>query len=132
MPCREHTLGTILAACPTTALLKSICRTSSLAHAATESWHRSTALTTCWCTTAEPSYPRPRLPDPHRRTISRRNRNLAEYKRMALTISSSFDAGNIRVAKQDGDRADLEIVKDHMSDFYQWFHFRVAGAAGRE
>ena len=51
---------------------------------------------------------------------------------MSLTISSSFDAGNIRVVKQDGDSADLEIVHDHMSDFYQWFYFRVAGAAGRE
>jgi murein tripeptide amidase MpaA len=51
---------------------------------------------------------------------------------MALTISSSFDAGNIRVLNQDGDRADLEIVHDHMSDFYQWFYFRVGGAAGRE
>jgi murein tripeptide amidase MpaA len=29
-------------------------------------------------------------------------------------------------------RAELEIVTDHQSDFYQWFHFRVAGAAGRE
>jgi hypothetical protein len=36
---------------------------------------------------------------------------------MTITISSAFDAGNIRVAKQDGDRVDLEIVKDHMSDF---------------
>ena len=51
---------------------------------------------------------------------------------MALTISSSFDAGNIRVVNQDGDRVDLEIVHDHMSDFYQWFYFRVAGGAGRE
>jgi murein tripeptide amidase MpaA len=51
---------------------------------------------------------------------------------MALTISSSFDAGNIRVVSQDGDRADLEIVQDHLSDFYQWFYFRVAGGAGRE
>jgi hypothetical protein len=41
---------------------------------------------------------------------------------MALNISSSFDAGNIRVVSQSGDRADLEIVKDHMSDFYQWFY----------
>jgi murein tripeptide amidase MpaA len=49
-----------------------------------------------------------------------------------ITISSAFDAGNIRVVSQDGDRADLEIVKDHMSDFYQWFHFRLAGAKGRE
>ena len=46
---------------------------------------------------------------------------------MAITISSAFDAGNIRVASQDGDRFDLEIVTDHMSDFYQWFYFRVAG-----
>src|SRR5437763_11652369 len=51
---------------------------------------------------------------------------------MAFTISSAFDAGNIRVVGQDGDRADLEIVKDHLSDFYQWFYFRLAGAAGRE
>ena len=51
---------------------------------------------------------------------------------MALTISSAFDAGNIRVVKQDGDNADLEIVKDHLSDFYQWFYFKVAGGEGRE
>jgi murein tripeptide amidase MpaA len=51
---------------------------------------------------------------------------------MSITISSAFDAGNIRVVRQDGDVADLEIVKDHMSDFYQWFYFRLAGAAGRE
>jgi len=51
---------------------------------------------------------------------------------MTLTISSAFDAGNIRVLKIDGATADLEIVKDHKSDFYQWFHFRLAGAAGKE
>ena len=51
---------------------------------------------------------------------------------MSLIISSSFDAGNIRVVRQDDGSADLEIVRDHMSDFYQWFYFRVAGAAGRE
>jgi len=51
---------------------------------------------------------------------------------MAITISSAFDAGNIRVVNQSGDSAELEIVNDHMSDFYQWFHFRLAGAAGRE
>jgi murein tripeptide amidase MpaA len=50
---------------------------------------------------------------------------------MAISISSSFDAGNIRVVRQDGDSADLEIAHDHMSDFYQWFYFRVAGGAGR-
>ena len=51
---------------------------------------------------------------------------------MNMVISSAFDAGNIRVISQSGDSADLEIVTDHMSDFYQWFYFRLAGAAGRE
>jgi murein tripeptide amidase MpaA len=51
---------------------------------------------------------------------------------MTITISSAFDSGNIRVVSQDGGSAELEIVKDHASDFYQWFHFRLAGAAGRE
>ncbi|HEX6219110.1 MAG TPA: M14-type cytosolic carboxypeptidase [Sphingomicrobium sp.] len=51
---------------------------------------------------------------------------------MSFTISSAFDAGNIRVTGQDGDSADLEILADHMSDFYQWFYFRLAGAAGRQ
>ncbi|HEY8592083.1 MAG TPA: M14-type cytosolic carboxypeptidase [Sphingomicrobium sp.] len=51
---------------------------------------------------------------------------------MALVISSSFDAGNIRVVSQSDDSAELEIVKDHMSDFYQWFYFRVAGEAGQD
>jgi murein tripeptide amidase MpaA len=51
---------------------------------------------------------------------------------MSVTISSAFDAGNIRVLSQDGDTIDLEIVKDHLSDFYQWFYFRVSGAGGRE
>ena len=50
---------------------------------------------------------------------------------MPITISSAFDSGNIRVVGQQGDRIDLEIVNDHLSDFYQWFHFRVAGAEGR-
>ena len=51
---------------------------------------------------------------------------------MAFVISSAFDSGNIRVVRQDDGSADLEIVKDHLSDFYQWFHFRLAGAKGRE
>ena len=51
---------------------------------------------------------------------------------MSLHISAGFDAGNIRVLRQDGDRFDLEIEKDHQSDFYQWFQFRLTGAAGRE
>jgi len=51
---------------------------------------------------------------------------------MSITISSAFDAGNIRLVSVDGDEVRLEIVKDHMSDFYQWFHFRLAGGQGRE
>jgi len=47
------------------------------------------------------------------------------------SINAAFDGGNIRVVGQDGDRVDLEIVADHLSDFFQWFHFRVAGAQGR-
>jgi len=50
---------------------------------------------------------------------------------MNAHISAAFDSGNIRVLKQDGDRFDLEIVHDHQSDFYQWFHFRLLGAKGR-
>ncbi|MEO6433114.1 MAG: M14-type cytosolic carboxypeptidase [Sphingomicrobium sp.] len=51
---------------------------------------------------------------------------------MTLNISSSFDAGNIRVVNQSDNSANLEIVTDHMSDFYQWFYFRVSGGAGKE
>lgn len=50
---------------------------------------------------------------------------------MTLSISSAFDGGNIRLVSIDGDRVDLEIVRDHKSDFYQWFYFRVTGAGGR-
>ena len=50
---------------------------------------------------------------------------------MSIQINAAFDGGNIRVVAIDGDRVDLEIVKDHLSDFYQWFHFRLAGAKGR-
>ena len=50
---------------------------------------------------------------------------------MTLSISSAFDGGNIRAVAGNGDVVDLEIVKDHQSDFYQWFYFRVTGGAGR-
>ncbi|WP_343562561.1 M14 family metallopeptidase [Kiloniella sp. b19] len=49
-----------------------------------------------------------------------------------LRISSAFDAGNIRCLKLD-DASDIvcEIEKDSNSDFYQWFYFRLSGAAGQ-
>ena len=50
---------------------------------------------------------------------------------MTITIDAAFDGGNIRVVAIEGDRVDLEIVRDHQSDFFQWFYFRVAGAHGR-
>lgn len=51
---------------------------------------------------------------------------------MTFSITSAFDSGNIRVLRIDGTEADLEIETDHGSDFYQWFHFRVGNAAGRD
>ena len=50
---------------------------------------------------------------------------------MSIQINAAFDGGNIEVVGVDGDRVELAIVKDHLSDFYQWFYFRVAGAKGR-
>ena len=49
-----------------------------------------------------------------------------------IAIDAGFDAGNIEVLDIAGATARLAIRKDHQSDFYQWFHFRVAGAEGRE
>jgi murein tripeptide amidase MpaA len=50
---------------------------------------------------------------------------------MSIAISSGFDSGNIRVVAIHDGQVDLEIVKDHQSDFYQWFHFRAANLGGR-
>ncbi|WP_404336623.1 M14-type cytosolic carboxypeptidase [Sphingomonas sp. MMS12-HWE2-04] len=50
---------------------------------------------------------------------------------MSIQINAAFDSGNIKLVGIEGDRVDLEIVKDHLSDFYQWFHFRLSGAKGR-
>ncbi|MDE0933029.1 MAG: M14-type cytosolic carboxypeptidase [Novosphingopyxis baekryungensis] len=49
---------------------------------------------------------------------------------MTLSISSAFDSGNIIVESIDSDSAKLRIAKDHASEFYQWFHFRVSCAPG--
>ncbi|MES2020097.1 MAG: M14-type cytosolic carboxypeptidase [Pseudomonadota bacterium] len=50
---------------------------------------------------------------------------------MSITVNAAFDSGNILVAGIDGDQVNLTIARDHLSDFFQWFHFRVAGAKGR-
>lgn len=49
-----------------------------------------------------------------------------------ILIDAGFDSGNIEVLAIDGPNATLAIRKDHQSDFFQWFHFRVANACGRE
>ena len=50
-------------------------------------------------------------------------------------INAAFDSGNIELVEIDGAddrwRIDLRIRQDHLSDFYQWFYFRLSGAAGR-
>ncbi len=49
-----------------------------------------------------------------------------------IMIDAAFDSGNIEVVRINGASATLRIRRDKDSDFFQWFHFRVAGAAGRE
>jgi len=49
-----------------------------------------------------------------------------------IVIDAAFDSGNIEVLSIEGTTARLRIPRDNQSEFYQWFHFRVAGAAGRE
>lgn len=49
-----------------------------------------------------------------------------------IHIDTAFDSGNINVLSIDGAEAKLAIHRDAHSDFFQWFHFRVSGVAGRE
>ena len=49
-----------------------------------------------------------------------------------IRIDSQFDSGNIEVLCVAGASAKLAIPLDDQSEFKQWFHFRVSGAAGRE
>ena len=52
---------------------------------------------------------------------------------MSLTIESDFDGGNIRcLAAPAPDAIRLEIVPDSGAEFYQWFYFRLDGAAGKD
>ncbi len=49
-----------------------------------------------------------------------------------IAIDAEFDSGNIQVLSVSGNGAELALRKDHMSEFAQWFHFRVTCAAGEE
>ena len=50
---------------------------------------------------------------------------------MSLSIDAAFDSGNIRIVEIRDDAVDLAIERDRFSAFYQWFYFRLAGAARR-
>jgi murein tripeptide amidase MpaA len=49
----------------------------------------------------------------------------------SIAIDCQFDSGNIEILSIAGDTARLAIPRDHMSEFRQWFHFRVTGGRGR-
>jgi murein tripeptide amidase MpaA len=50
-----------------------------------------------------------------------------------MRITSNFDSGNINVVDlSDQNNIQLTIKKDHNSDFYQWFHFKLETTAGEE
>ncbi|OAO04202.1 hypothetical protein A8B75_09175 [Sphingomonadales bacterium EhC05] len=51
---------------------------------------------------------------------------------MSIQITAAFDSGNIVVENINGTSATLSIRKDKDSDFFQWFHFRVACDIGDE
>lgn len=47
-----------------------------------------------------------------------------------MLITSNFDSGNIIVKSlSDPKNIQLEIKKDNQSDFFQWFYFKLSGAA---
>ncbi|WP_372883073.1 M14-type cytosolic carboxypeptidase [Psychromonas sp.] len=49
-----------------------------------------------------------------------------------MFINSNFDGGNIRcLTCENPADIQLQINKDHNSDFYQWFYFRLSGAQGK-
>jgi murein tripeptide amidase MpaA len=50
-----------------------------------------------------------------------------------MDLDASFDSGNIEVLDASDPRdIQLAIRKDHHSEFYQWFHFRLMGARGQQ
>lgn len=50
-----------------------------------------------------------------------------------MKITSNFDGGNIEcISIEAANNIQLNIRKDHNSDFYQWFYFRLSGAAGQD
>ena len=53
-------------------------------------------------------------------------------ERSALRITSAFDGGNIEVVRAESPQdIELKIRRDHGSNFFQWFYFRLTGASGQ-
>ncbi len=50
---------------------------------------------------------------------------------MTFQIDADFECGNIEVRGIEGDGATLAIRADSSGAWFQWFYFRVRGAAGR-
>ena len=52
---------------------------------------------------------------------------------MPIKISQQFDAGAIEVVHAErADAIQLNLRKDSLADFMQWFYFRLQGAAGQD
>ena len=51
---------------------------------------------------------------------------------MTLKVDDGFECGNIEVVATGKDAADLKIRPDSNGAWFQWFYFRVRGAAGRD
>ena len=50
---------------------------------------------------------------------------------MRLVISTQFDSGAVEVVRLDDPaNIELKIRRDNAADIWQWFHFRLQGAAG--
>ena len=57
---------------------------------------------------------------------------MTENDNAPITVSAAFDSGNIIVQNIAGNSATLSVRRDRDSEFFQWFHFRVAAAPGTE
>ncbi len=51
---------------------------------------------------------------------------------MTISFHADFDGGNIELKGGENGRFDLAIRPDSNAAFYQWFYFRVDGAAGQK
>ena len=59
--------------------------------------------------------------------------NLGWILEMKLKIDAGFDGGNIEVVEAaDAGDIRLRIRKDNLSEFYQWFYFRISGMRGED